>query len=338
MMFTRDIEPYLKVIRKRGAEFKSNNKLGFMAVGYKIKNGKLTADIGIIAFVTRKYDKAKLHANKIEELPKEIDGYPTDIIEIPDGFKLRADDSRYRPFAGGVATINSKMGGTGTLGLVVRKNNDPFDKMYGITNNHIGANEDIEGMNPSSAKKGDFWIQPGTYGGGSAPSDVIAKLDSWSKIKPRAPGKANYYDVAIGEITESVKQYAKLYEIKDIGSVENIEDLNIGDEVMKRGRATLKTVGIVAAKLAYPEMIPIDFGGYTCDFTDQAIIVGDPPASPFSQNGDSGSIIISADKDPGTNAYKAKGLLFSGTETSDGIDLTVANPINKIAEDFGLFI
>lgn len=338
MGFTEDIQPFLNVIKTRGDELKSNKKLGPMAVGYKITNGKITDNIGIIAFVTKKYNKTELLANKIEELPKEIDGYPTDIIEIPDGFKLRADDFRHRPFAGGVATVNSKTKGTGTLGLVVRKKSDPFGKMYCITNNHIGANEDLDGMNPSSAKKGDFWIQPGTQGGGSVPNDIIARLDTWNRIMPRAPGKVNYYDVAIGEITESAEKFARLYEVLGIGSVEDIEDMNIGDKVMKRGRSSLKTVGMVFAKLAYPEMIPVDFANYTCDFTDQAIIVGNPLTTPFSRDGDSGSIITSATKDLNTDAYKAKGLLFSGTQTADGTDLSIANPINRIIQDFGLFI
>jgi hypothetical protein len=60
-----------------------------------------------------------------------------------------ADDSRYRPIEGGIATIRHPSQYVGTLGLIIRKRN----KLYGITNNHVGANEDVLGTRPPAAKK-----------------------------------------------------------------------------------------------------------------------------------------------------------------------------------------
>jgi hypothetical protein len=201
-----------------------------------------------------------------------------------------------------------------------------------------GANEDVKGLVPPAAKKGDYWIQPGAHGGGKVPQDVIAELQKWNKLIPSAPGKFNYYDVSIGEIVKESMPDAKAYEVMEIGPVKGMEDINLGDKVMKRGRTTLKTIGVVSAFIPPPQVVTIEYNGYPCDFTDQVIIVGDPQTNAFSQPGDSGSVIVSSDLDSQTNAYPAKALLFAGGESSDGIDYTIASPIKRIAKDFQLKI
>jgi hypothetical protein len=54
----------------------------------------------------------------------------------------------------------------------------------------------------------------------------------------------------------------------------------------------------------------------------------------FSDAGDSGSIIVGQEKAP--LGYNAKALLFSGGRGSDGIDYTIASPIERIIKDFNL--
>jgi len=49
---------------------------------------------------------------------------------------------------------------TGTLGLVVEKSN----KLVQITNNHVGANENVDGLSPPGARKGDAITQSGPVG------------------------------------------------------------------------------------------------------------------------------------------------------------------------------
>ena len=306
-----------------------------MGVGYKIKDGRLTDTVGIVMFVTKKPSNEMLPRQQIEPVPKEIEGITTDIIEIPGGFRPRADDSRHRPFSGGVAMIHYKTPGTGTLGLIVQRTKGPSKKLYGLTNNHVGANEDVKDLNPPPAKRKDSWIQPGAHGGGRAPKDVIAGLYMWNKLIPSAPGSINYYDAAIGMIINNSLPDAKAYEMMDVGKVKGMEDNNLGDKVMKRGRTTLKTIGMVYALIPPPQTIQVPYRGYPCDFTDQVVIVGDPPSEPFSLPGDSGSVIVSTNKDS-TGSHKAKALLFAGGEGSDGIDYTIASPIKKVAKDFNL--
>lgn len=144
-----------------------------------------------------------------------------------------ADDLRYRPIEGGIATIRHPSKYVGTLGLIVRKAN----KLYGIKNNHVGANEYVLGMTPTAAKKGDPWVQPSA---GSVPRDLIARLYKWNRLKPQSPGNVNYYDFAMEEIVNPGLADAKHNEIKDIGLVKGIENINLGDKVLKRGGLHLK--------------------------------------------------------------------------------------------------
>jgi hypothetical protein len=153
----------------------------------------------------------------------------------------------------------------------------------------------------ASAKKGDPWIQPST---GLVPNDLIARLYRWNRLKPQAPGNVNYYDFAMGEIVEPGFSGAKHNEIKDIGSVKGVEDIDLGDTVMKRGRSTLKTVGRVIATDA---RVYVPYQGYNCDFIGQVLIIGYPdPNVPFSLGGDSGSCIVSSELDATSNVHRLK--------------------------------
>jgi hypothetical protein len=329
MSLNKEAQSVAKIIQKRRSELLYDYRIRQTAVGYKIKDGKLTDEIGIIAFVSKKQDESKLRSLQIEPIPKHIEGVVTDVQTVR-FFPRIADDSRYRPIAGGIATIRHPSRYVGTLGLIIRK----AGKLYGITNNHVGANEDVLGMRPLAAKKGDPWVQPST---GSVPRDLIARLHRWNRLKPQSPGNVNYYDFAMGEIVNPGLAGAKSNEIKDIGLVKGIEDISLGDKVMKRGRTTLKTTGRVIAVNA---RVYVPYQGYNCDFTDQVLIIGDPdPNVPFSLGGDSGSCIVSSEPDGRSNAHKAKALLFAGGENEEtGFDETVASPIRKVARDFGLRI
>ena len=329
MSSKKETQSIAKIIQKRRSDLLYDYRIRQTAVGYKIKDGKLTDDIGIIAFVSKKQDESKLQTLQIEPIPKHIEGVVTDVQTVR-FFPRMADDSRYRPIEGGIATIRHPSRYVGTLGLIIRKAN----KLYGITNNHVGANEDVLGMRPPAAKKGDPWVQPSA---GSVPRDLIARLHKWNRLKPQSPGNVNYYDFAMGEIVNPGLAGAIHNEIKDIGLVKGTEDINLGDKVMKRGRTTLKTTGRVIAVNA---RVYVPYQGYNCDFTDQVTIIGDPdPNVPFSLGGDSGSCIVSSEPDGRTNTHKAKALLFAGGENEEtGFDETVASPIRKIVRDFGLKI
>ena len=117
----------------------------------------------------------------------------------------------------------------------------------------------------------------------------------------------------MGNILEPGLAGAKHNEIKDIGPVKGIEDIELGDKVLKRGRTTLKTRGRV---IAINARVYVPYNGYNCDFADQVVIVGDPdPSNPFSLGGDSGSWIVSSEPDARTHAYKSKALFLQVEKT-----------------------
>jgi endonuclease G len=324
-MASENIKSALRVLAKHRQRLRKNNALTQVGVGYKIVDGKVTDTIAIVAVVRRKLEYEQLSEMHLDPLPGEIEGVPTDIIEVPDGFRLTApDDLRYRPSPAGTATIRDGTPGSGTIGLIFPVG----QKLYAITNNHIGANQDVEGMVPPAATKGDYWLQPGSEGGGTAPADVIARLYIWNRMKPSAPRVVNYYDMAIGEIIS--RGDAVPLEIKDIGIVDGLENTNIGDKVIKRGRTTLKTTGEVIT-VGFSGSAP--YSGYVCDFADQILIAGDPAATPFSAAGDSGSLVVSANAKPGKTSYNAKALLFAEAIASTGLHLTLASPIRRLVRD-----
>jgi hypothetical protein len=326
----KETQSIAKIIGKHRDELIKSYRVRRSAVGYKIKNGRLSNDIGIIIFVTKKLDESKLRSLKVEPVPKNIEGIVTDVQAISI-FPRASDDARHTPIRGGIATIRHPDPYVGTLGLVIHRRK----KLYGITNNHVGANEDVLGMRPPAARRGDPWVQPST---GSVPADRIGKLYKWNRFKPQGPGKINYYDLAIGELVEpGLSRGVKANEIKDIGKVAGSEDINLDDIVMKRGRTTRKRVGRVIATDA---RFYVPYSGYNCDFEDQVAIIGHPnPAVPFSLKGDSGSVVVSAELNPRTDAYKVKALLFAGGDNVEtGFDETFASPIKRILRDFNLRI
>jgi putative intracellular protease/amidase len=150
-------------------------------------------------------------------------------------------------------------------------------------------------------------------------------------LRTQGPGKINYYDLAIGELVEpGLSRGIKANEIKDIGQVAGAEEIHLGDIVMKRGRRVIAT----------DARFYVQYRGFNCDFEDQVAIIGHPnPVKPFSLQGDSGSVVVSAKRDLNSNAHKLKALLFAGGENNEtGFDETFAGPVKRILRDFNLKI
>lgn len=329
----KELRSLTELLKKHRTTLVHQHKIKKSAVGFKIENGKYTDDVALIAYVRSKANISTLLQNNIAPLPKEIEGVKTDVITVPFGFPKRVlrlletfaapDDGRHRPISGGEAMIMAGVPATGTLGVIVKSN----DELYGITNNHVGANEDVEGQDPT-AQEGNDWIQPGAHGGGQDPQDAFAKLFKWNRIMPQGSGE-NHYDFSMGKITTNEVQP---YEIKKIGHVKGIDDIELGQIVMKYGRTTRKTIGRVVAVGVHTDVAYGD-QSIPCDFVDQVDIVGYPDTNnAFSLAGDSGSAIVSKEGPP----HMLKALLFAGGPDENNIDHTIASPFRKVASDFNL--
>jgi hypothetical protein len=94
--------------------------------------------------------------------------------------------------------------------------------------------------------------------------------------------------------------------------------------VLKYGYATLLTTGrILFQRISHIMTFP---GHGDALFEDQYGVVGDIAGSDFSTHGDSGALLVNA-------SSEAIGLVFA---TATGIDLTLANPIDKVFAYFGV--
>lgn len=78
------------VLDRHREEIKETYLADGTAVGYKIINGRLTDKIALVFYVRKKKSKTELISEGITPIPVEIDGFPTDVVEIPEGFKPRS--------------------------------------------------------------------------------------------------------------------------------------------------------------------------------------------------------------------------------------------------------
>ncbi len=139
-----------------------------VAVGRKNETGELS----LVTLVEQKLPLAALSAE--DRVPKQVDGVPTDVIEV--GY-LRAYDSprdRFRPIIPSGVSIGHYKITAGTLGAIVT------DRVTGekfiLSNNHVIANS-------NAALQGDAILQPGPTDGGQNPGDMVARLERFIPIR-----------------------------------------------------------------------------------------------------------------------------------------------------------
>ena len=184
----------------------------------------------------------------------------------------------------------------GTLGCLVRHNSG---RDFILSNNHVLANSNY-------ANYGDQIYQPGPADGGTS-GTIIGNLTAWETL---ATG-TNYVDAAIAQPSAASSVDSS---ILDIGHLRGIAQATLQSRVRKSGRTSGLTEGYVTFLGAY---VQVSYGSLgTLYFDDQIGIESANP--PFSQPGDSGSVIID-------DSDKVVGLLFAGSHT-----FTLANPIQTV--------
>lgn len=196
----------------------------------------------------------------------------------------------------------------GTLGCLVT---DSAGVLYILSNNHVLANE-------NRAKVGDSILQPGALDGGVDPADHVGSLARFIRLKTKA---VNLIDCAIATIAEGIKTEVT---IKGLGSLKGVfpGQVETGLPVQKLGRTTGLTRGRVTAFELDNVVVNYDLGNLRFD---NQIEIDGMPGSPFSDGGDSGSLIVS-------DGTEAVALLFAGAEHggTDGLGLTYASPADSV--------
>lgn len=198
----------------------------------------------------------------------------------------------------------------GTLGAFVRRRSD---NVVGIlSNNHVLADE-----NRGSA--GDDILQPGKHDDGKRPGDVIASLGRFVRL---SSSKANFVDCAVGILKERIRH---VLEIKGLGQLVGVGPVPESKaRVTKLGRTTGITKGRVTAFELDNVIVSYDIGNLR--FDGQIEIEG-AGTGPFSDGGDSGSLILDSE-------LRGVALLFAGGDQggTNGRGLTFANPLQDVLD------
>lgn len=307
-----------------------------MGIGYKNIEGQEVNELSLVILVEEKLPLAALTHSRA--LPPIIHNVATDVVQVgklevlPPAQAAPERTDRWRPAPPGVSIGHPKIT-AGTFGAVVREKVTANRLM--LTNNHVAANS-------NDANLGDDCFQPGPYDGGS-PGDIIGNLHKFMEIDfgqvdsgdcPLAESYA-YVGNLIAELFKSKHRVKAIQsnpqavnvmdaavvkplhvedvrpEILDIGLVTGTVEATLGMKVMKSGRTTGFTKGIITLLDA---IVDVSYGGGKTARYERQFLTG-----AMSEGGDSGSLLVSED------SREAVGLLFAGSP-----QVTIYNPIDEV--------
>lgn len=194
----------------------------------------------------------------------------------------------------------------GTLGCFVALADAPGVAM--LSNSHVLGDS-------GKGRTGDAVLQPGLADGGVAPDDRVATLHADA---PLSAERANQADVAVATLDDEADAGAN--QVPE-GALLGVTDEPPDDQALaKVGRTTGHTQGTIT--LLEVDGLTVDYGGvrYSCN---DAIEVEGVGSTPFSEGGDSGSVVYTRD-------LRGFGLLFAGSESGGGNNqgLTYANSLS----------
>lgn len=218
------------------------------------------------------------------------------------------------------ASVGHRRVTAGTIGAFVK---DGLERRYVLSNNHVLANNDACAM-------GDEILSPGPADAGPD-ARTIARLALWKPLFA-----AGSFDAAIAELEAEI-----VADPLDYGELGRIELPPVADRyeprhVVKRGRTTGATRGLVSAFDL--DGVAIDYGVpgvpriVTFDGSIEIVGATDPVREPFSDAGDSGSLVICAD------TMRPYALLYGGGRDESGVDRTLCHFLPPVLEWFGVEI
>ena len=195
----------------------------------------------------------------------------------------------------------------GTLGLIARHRKSGRTVL--LSNSHVLAQA-------GQAKIGDAITQPGRLDGGGSSDHVAALLD----FAPLKIPSSNQVDAAVALVDETIDLVPDTVQGVGAFTIASDDAVVPGMKVVKLGRTTgLRHGEILATEL---DDIVVDYDVGVATFDDQIEITGMPDL-PFSDRGDSGSLVLDE------NA-RAIGLLFCGNpKANNGQGLSYANHLPR---------
>jgi endonuclease G, mitochondrial len=294
------IESLKSFVRKESIHSLQQENITSIGIGYKIKDGKLTKELSIQFTVGQKVSLEEIERIGAVKIPESfmIDGIavPTDVIAR--SYDLSAKPVKsvaapkrkivVNPVIPGVS-IGHPLISAGTAGCVVydASNGVPFI----LSNWHV-----LQGANGSI---GDNIVQPGSHDDNRIDQNIVGKL-----VRSHL-GLAG--DCAIASI-DNRKLAVEIFEL-NVG-VAKIGEPELGDKVIKSGRTTDVTYGIVqrvhvTTRINY-EVGEKEIGCFEIGPDPEHLAVD----GEISMGGDSGSAWLFVDKDQITDMML--GLHFAG--------------------------
>jgi hypothetical protein len=309
-----------------------------VGIGFKETNGQFTDEIAYRVFVREKKSPGELAPGDM--IPPEIQGIKTDVLR-PYRVKNRPDVcgterrtlTKHRPLRAGIA-ISTDATTYGTLGWFGKLDVD--DSRILLTNKHVLYDTTNVTVTTSKPTAQPQLGSPSKCCCCECGSDNVIG-DSLIGIRNVVPATATSVDCAIArikpehaEVTLSIANDAT----SQVLSVSGTGTATVGQTVRKIGArsgfttGTVVHVGDAAAAGTDPA------GGTITVMAGQVLVI--PVAAEtyqvndrgtckfaFSNNGDSGSVILNA-----TDQIVA--LLWGGDETTNSVDITFANNINNV--------
>lgn len=148
-------------LHKHAHELLSKPGVFAVGLGEKYSNGQPTGKQALVCSIAKKVPLAQLAEE--DKIPKDLDGVPTDIIEIGERPRAFTTKEKHRPLVPGTSVAHKDVT-AGTIGAFVEVDG----QVMILSNNHVLANT-------NDSKLGDAVLQPGKYDGGKA-EDQVATL------------------------------------------------------------------------------------------------------------------------------------------------------------------
>jgi hypothetical protein len=284
-----------------------------VGIGRKRVKGKLTSTACVRVYVQRKLPLEAVAA--AARLPSKFDDVHTDVIETGTfrAFVLSAvvkkARSRLRSIQPGCSVgfryppPKERFLMAGTLGTIVTRGG----QLFLLSNNHVLAGE-------GQLKAGTPIYQPGFLDGGHAATDRVATLTQFVPFD----SAGNAIDAAIAQADDAALVSKKFVAGVRLRSLAPLR-ATVGLAVHKVGRSTGYTRGKIEDISAD---VRVEFDGGDFVFNDQILIKG-LAGKPFSDTGDSGSLVVAR------SSGRATGLLFAGSAA-----FTIANQIEPVLAAF----
>ncbi|MEU4447128.1 DNA/RNA non-specific endonuclease [Actinosynnema sp. NPDC050801] len=299
-----------RFVRTKGADYLRDPNVSSIGIGYKVADGEPTDEIAIQFTVRQKAEPEALRALGTALLPGtiEVDGVavPTDVLQrdyrvdfhVVEETVSNVRKTRIDPVVPGVSLGHVRVS-AGTFGCVVYDRVDGTP--YVLSNWHV--------LHGPQGALGEDVVQPGVHDDNRTDRNRLGRL-----VRSHL-GAAG--DCAIATIED--RRFES--EILDLGvAVDRLGEPELGDKVVKSGRTTGVTHGVVRR---VDTLVKIDYGPGVGQRQVGCFEIGPDPARPaadgeISMGGDSGSAWVFKASNGKTGKTMA-GLHFAG-EAGDSPD------------------